>query len=102
MVTELDIRTRTRGPRGAEITQINRRTTADPNAASAEVQQQLAEKYAEIFSVLVRHKETIHRVTFWGVYDATSWIGGSPLLFDGNYQPKQAFDAVVKIVQDPK
>jgi endo-1,4-beta-xylanase len=102
MVTELDIRTRTRGPRGAEITQINRRTTADPNAASAEVQQQLAEKYAEIFSVLVRHKETIHRVTFWGVYDATSWIGGSPLLFDGNYRPKQAFDAVVKIVQDTK
>ena len=102
MVTELDIRTQTRGPRGADITQINRQSTSDPEAASAEIQQKLADKYAEIFSVLVRHKETIHRVTFWGVYDATSWIGGSPLLFDGNYRPKQAFDAVVKIVQDTK
>ncbi len=102
MVTELDIRTRKRGPRGAEITQINRRTTTDPDADSAEVQQQLAEKYAEIFSVLVKHKDVIPRVTFWGVYDATSWIGGSPLLFDGNYQPKQAFDAVVKVGQEYK
>jgi endo-1,4-beta-xylanase len=41
-------------------------------------------------------------VTFWGVYDKTSWIGGSPLLFDGDYQPKQAFDAVIKAVQDQK
>jgi GH35 family endo-1,4-beta-xylanase len=100
MVTELDIRTQTRGPRGAEITQINRQTTADPDAVSAEVQQKLADKYAEIFSVLVKHKESIHRVTFWGVYDATSWIGGSPLLFDRDYQPKQAFHAVVQVVQD--
>ena len=100
MVTELDIRTQTRGPRGAEITQINRQTTADPDAVSAEVQQKLADKYAEIFSVLVKYKEKIHRVTFWGVYDATSWIGGSPLLFDRNGQPKKAFDAVVNVVRD--
>lgn len=100
MVTELDIRTRTRGPRGAEITQINRRTTDDPDAATAEVQQKLADKYAEIFSVLVKHKEHIPRVTFWGVYDTTSWIGGSPLLFDRDYQPKQAFHAVVNVVKE--
>ncbi len=102
MVTELDIRTRTRGPRGAEITQISRRTTDDPEAALAEVQQKLADKYAEIFSVLVKHKDVIPRVTFWGVYDATSWIGGSPLLFDSQYQPKQAFHAVVQVGQEKK
>jgi GH35 family endo-1,4-beta-xylanase len=35
-------------------------------------------------------------VTFWGVNDAVSWRAkGKPLLFDGNNEPKPAFDAVV-------
>jgi len=96
MVTELDLRTQTRGYRGADINQVNRESTSDPNAAAAQTQKKLADKYAEIFSVLLKHKKDISRVTFWGVYDKTSWIGGSPLLFDRNYQPKEAFFAVVK------
>jgi endo-1,4-beta-xylanase len=99
MVTELDIRTQTRGPRGADVSQINRQSTADANAAAVETQKKLADKYAEIFSVLLKHKKDITRVTFWGIHDATSWIGGSPLLFDRNYQPKEAFFAVVKTAQ---
>ncbi len=104
MITELDIRTQARGNRGAEVSQVNRQTTSDPNADAdaAEIQKKLAEKYAEIFSVLLKHKKEITRVTFWGVYDATSWIGGSPLLFDRNYQPKDAFFAVVKVAQGGK
>jgi hypothetical protein len=74
-------------------------TGRDAGAAPAETQKKLAEKYAEIFSVLLKHKKDIARVTFWGVYDATSWIGGSPLLFDRNCQPKEAFFAVVKTAQ---
>jgi endo-1,4-beta-xylanase len=96
MVTELDLRTQARGPRGADIGRVSRQSTSDPNASSAETQKKLAEKYAEIFSVLLKHKKEITRVTFWGVYDGASWIGGSPLLFDRNYQPKEAFFAVVK------
>lgn len=99
MITELDIKTQTRGPRGADVSQVNRASTTDANAATAETQKKLAAKYAEIFSVLLRHKKDITRVTFWGVYDKTSWIGGSPLLFDRNYQPKEAFFAVVKAAQ---
>ena len=35
-------------------------------------------------------------ITFWGVNDANSWRAqGKPLLFDGNNQPKPAFDAVI-------
>ena len=102
MITELDIRTRARGYRGADISQVNRQSTEDQNAAAEETQKKLAEKYAEIFSILAKHKKDITRVTFWGVYDATSWIGGSPLLFDRNYQPKQAFDAVINVVQSDK
>ncbi len=100
MITELDIKTQTRGPRGADISQVNRQSTADPNAAAAETQKKLADKYVEIFSVLLKHKKDVSRVTFWGVYDRTSWIGGSPLLFDRNGQPKEAFFAVVKAAQD--
>jgi endo-1,4-beta-xylanase len=96
MITELDIKTQTRGYRGADINQVNQQSTSDPNAAAAETQKKLADKYAEIFSVLLKHKKDIPRVTFWGIYDGASWIGGSPLLFDRSYQPKEAFFAVVK------
>ena len=99
MITELDIRTRPRGYRGADIGRVNRQSTSDQNATSAETQKRLAEKYSEIFSVLIKHKKDITRVTFWGVYDGASWIGGSPLLFDPSYQPKEAFFAVIKAVQ---
>jgi endo-1,4-beta-xylanase len=99
MITELDIRTQARGYRGADISQVSRQSTDDPEAAAAQTQKRLAEKYAEIFSVLLKHHKQISRVTFWGVYDATSWIGGSPLLFDKEYRPKQAFDAVVNTVK---
>ena len=102
MVTELDIRTQTRGYRGADIRRVNRRNTSDRNAATPETQKKLAEKYAEIFSVLVKHKKDVTRVTFWGVYDGASWIGGSPLLFDRNCQPKEAFFAVIKTAQTGK
>ncbi len=96
MITELDIKTQTRGPRGADVTQVNRESTSDSSADTAETQKKLADKYTEIFSILVKHRKDIARVTFWGVYDKTSWIGGSPLLFDREYQPKEAFFAVVK------
>lgn len=102
MITELDIRTQTRGYRGADISRVNRQATSDPTAAAAETQKKLADKYAEIFSVLLRHSKEITRVTFWGVYDGASWIGGSPLLFDRDCQPKEAFSAVTKTVKENK
>ena len=100
MITELDIRTRTRGYRSADVSQIKQWRTRDWNADTPETQKKLAEKYAEIFSVLVKHKKDVTRVTFWGVYDGATWIGGSPFLFDRKYQPKEAFFAVVKTAQE--
>jgi len=96
MITELDIRTQARGYRGADIGKVSRKSTSDPGAASAETQKKLADKYAEIFSVLIEHRKEISRVTFWGIHDGASWIGGSPLLFDRSYKPKEAFFSVVK------
>jgi len=41
----------------------------------------------------------VKMVTFWGANDGVSWRAqGRPLLFDGNNQPKPAFDAVVRVI----
>ncbi|MCH5374097.1 MAG: endo-1,4-beta-xylanase [Planctomycetes bacterium] len=100
MVTELDIRTRSRGYRGADIRRINRLRTGDSDSDAAAMQKRLADKYAELFSVLLKHRKDITRVTFWGAYDGATWIGGSPLLFDRDYQPKEAFFEVVKTARE--
>jgi len=37
-------------------------------------------------------------LVFWGITDATSWLGGYPLLFDAEYKAKPAFYAIVNSV----
>jgi endo-1,4-beta-xylanase len=67
-----------------------------------------AKRYAEYFKLFLKYKGTLTRVTFWGMTDGQSWrnnwpIRGRaayPLLFDNNYQPKPAFDAVIKTVNE--
>ena len=52
--------------------------------------------YAQLFSLYKEHSDLISRVTFWGLNDSTSWRSeSSPLLFDGDLQPKKAFEAVI-------
>lgn len=77
------------------------------NGISAEASQELADNYARLFQLFIKHRETISRVTFWGVEDATSWrnfwpIEGRtdyPLVFDRDYQPKQAFYSILDLVK---
>lgn len=75
-----------------------------PKALPSAMQQQLANRYAQLFRVFLKHRGELMRVTFWGVTDGDSWrnnwpIRGRtsyPLLFDRQGQPKPAFEAVLK------
>jgi endo-1,4-beta-xylanase len=59
--------------------------------------QRLANQYSNLFKVFMKHSKSVKVVTLWGVNDAVSWrANGKPLLFDGNDQPKPAFDAVIR------
>ena len=68
------------------------------------MQQELAQRYAGLFGVYLKHRGTLTRVTFWGVTDGDSWLNNwpvkgrrnYPLLFDRNGRPKPAFDAVIR------
>jgi endo-1,4-beta-xylanase len=78
------------------------------NGLPADVQQQLADRYAAFFRVFLKHRGTLSRVTFWGVTDAGSWLNNwpvrgrtsYPLLFDRNGQPKPAYQAVIRVATE--
>ena len=71
------------------------------------VQQELAQRYADLFKVFLKHRGTVDRVTLWGVGDGDSWLNNwpmrgrtnYPLLFDRQDSPKPAFDAVLQTVR---
>ena len=68
-------------------------------------QQELADRYTELFEIFYRKRDKIDRVTFWGLHDGMSWKNGYPipnrtnytLLYDRNKKPKLAFDAVLNV-----
>lgn len=60
--------------------------------------QRLGDAYAALFRAFVKHADYVKMVTFWGVDDTVSWRAqGRPLLFDGETNPKYAFDAVMAV-----
>jgi endo-1,4-beta-xylanase len=69
-----------------------------------EVEQQLADRYAELFQIFYDKKDKIDRVTLWGVHDDMSWKNGYPianrtnypLLFDRNREAKLALKAILR------
>ncbi|HEY1805207.1 MAG TPA: endo-1,4-beta-xylanase [Terracidiphilus sp.] len=74
------------------------------------IQQALANRYAALMGVFVKHRDVVERVTFWGVTDGDSWLNdwpvrgrtNYPLLFDRDGRPKPAYDAVIKVASDAK
>jgi endo-1,4-beta-xylanase len=109
MITEMEVNVLPTPPEvyGADVSQqalyletFNPYSTGLPDSVS----NQLAKRYADLFSVLLKHKDVVTRVTFWGVHDGYSWkndwpVKGRtnyPLLFDRNYNPKPAYYSVIK------
>ena len=76
-----------------------------PNGLPDSMQVKLAKGYEDLFKLFLKHKDKISRVTFWGVNDGSSWLNNwpiknrtnYPLLFDRNFKPKPAFDAVIQL-----
>ena len=114
-VTELDIDLlpNPTGRQGADIGDpIPPAEGYDPYAGGLDeaMQQRLAKRYADIFRLFRRYDDEIERVTFWGVGDGDSWFNNwpmrgrtaHPLLFDRQYRPKPALDAVLNTVRIPE
>jgi endo-1,4-beta-xylanase len=112
-VTELDVdvlpRREGMGGPGAQLTPAAR-DSLDPYRGGLpdSTQQALANRYAELFRVYLKHRDAITRVTFWGVTDRQTWLNGfpvrgrtnHPLLFDRAGRPKPAFDAVIRTARE--
>ncbi len=107
-ITELDIEVL---PRDRDIVgaDLNQRSLLTPqnnpytDGLPSEIQERLARRYGEIFTLFLKHSDVIERVTFWGVTDGDSWLNNwpvrgrtnHPLLFDRDGCPKPAFYAVL-------
>jgi endo-1,4-beta-xylanase len=78
-----------------------------PQGLPEQVQEQLAERYAQLFRILLRHRASVDRVTFWGLHDGISWkndfpIQGRtnyPLPFDRNLKPKPAYQRLMALAR---
>ncbi|GAF03176.1 endo-1,4-beta-xylanase [Saccharicrinis fermentans] len=72
------------------------------------IQKALADYYANLFKVYLKHNDKISRITFWGVNDSQTWrnywpIEGRtdyPLLFDRNNQPKPVYNTLIYLAKN--
>lgn len=80
-----------------------------PDGLPEAIQNQLTQRYHELFALFYRNRDKIDRVTLWGVHDAMSWKNGYPipnrtnypLLYDRNLQPKPALQTILGIPSKP-
>ena len=96
---------------GAEVNQNFSKFEGDPKMnpypdnLPNEVALKLANRYYDIFQLFVKHSDKIKRVTFWGLTDKYSWLNdwpikgriNYPLLYDRNYEPKEAYRKVLQV-----
>jgi GH35 family endo-1,4-beta-xylanase len=74
-----------------------------PTTPTAQQLKQQADAYARLFVILEKHKNTVERVTFWGLNDRRSWRASeSPLFLDVNNQRKPAYEAIVNVILHPE
>ena len=117
MITELDISALQFYPVDSKIVDISsfdpelqKKYNPYPDVLIDSAQRDLAKRYADLFSLFLKHRDKISRVTFWAVHDEQSWrnyipIKGRtdhPMLFDRNCKPKPVLDAIIKAAKAGK
>jgi endo-1,4-beta-xylanase len=96
---------------GAEITQnykLEKKYNPYTKGLPDSMQIVLSKRYTEFFKLFNKYKDSISRITFWGVHDGQSWrnywpIKGRtayPLLFNRDLSPKPAFFSVIKTAEN--
>jgi endo-1,4-beta-xylanase len=99
-VTELDVNTAERGQRSTTA-EVGDNASVTGGGQVSEADRRQSEQYANLFKVMLKHKEHVKVVTFWGVNDGVSWrAAGKPLLFDSEDKPKPAFEAVIRVASE--
>jgi endo-1,4-beta-xylanase len=107
-ITEMDIDVlphvdEDKGPTTKLTDQLNPFTSGLPQS----VQDDQAKRFADLFSVYLKHRAVIDRITFWGVTVGDTWLNNwpvrgrtnYPLLFDREGKAKPAFDAVLNVAR---
>lgn len=108
VITELDVDVLPRsGNAGADLSAAEREGLNPFVEGLPKAQQEeLAKKYLELFRIFMEEPK-VRRITFWGATDGHSWLNNFPvrgrtnhaMLFDREYRPKPAFDAVYGYLQ---
>lgn len=110
MFTEVDVDPLPRRGAGADLSDVDRGgLNPYTDGLPDDVQRRLAERYDELFRLMLSYPE-VTRITLWGTTDGHTWLNNwptrgrtnHPMLFDREYQPKPAFDAVVQALRDAK
>ena len=79
-----------------DITELDCQSTTNPVEDGFLAQATWYHNFFESLKALKADGVPIDNVVFWGMDDDTSWKRtGKPLLFDGDYNPKQAFWAIM-------
>ncbi|WP_447642718.1 MULTISPECIES: endo-1,4-beta-xylanase [Chitinophagaceae] len=111
-ITELDISVLPNpfNLQGAEVSQNfknSKEMNPYPNGLPDSIGNQLADNYKKLFTLFLKYKKDISRVTFWGVNDRQTWLNdwpingrtNYPLLFDRDNQPKKAFYEILHLTK---
>ena len=111
MITELDVSVLPNPTEAGGAVRVDGRFRHDArfdpytDGLPASVGRQLGQRYVDLFSIFLAHRDAVSRVTFWGVNDAQSWKNDwpmrgrtdYPLLFDRENRPKPALFRLVSL-----